>query len=376
MIRSWRSYAGLWPAVALVLLTVSAVAEEPWQAEWNRVLGAAQKEGTVVVSGPPGEIQRQAIVSAWAKAYPGIALQYTAARGSQVLSKVVRERGSGLFNWDVVLASTDPTVFTLIPISALAPLRDALIDPGLANDETWIGGFQAGFVDDAGKFFYSPTGKGGLSLGFVNRDCLSKETISKADDLKKPELFGKIAWYDPMQPGTGSRSTWLLTTGLGEDWLKDLFKGHGITFAHDYRQMTEWLVNCTKPVAIGVPNDVLTQMQRQGIGTHVEELTGRAYFGDPAPGWGGANEDIGWYNNAPHPNAAKIFVNWYLSKDFQQQYADAYETNSRRADTKPGDPDPNHALRGGVTYECRSNEAAIRKLQALQERIKSWGVLG
>ncbi|HXP75086.1 MAG TPA: hypothetical protein VN823_13160, partial [Stellaceae bacterium] len=76
------------------------------------------------------------------------------------------------------------------------------------------------------------------------------------------------------------------------------------------------------------------------------------------------------------PNAAKIFVNWYLSKDFQQQYADAYETNSRRADTKPGDPDPNHALRGGVTYECRSNEAAIRKLQALQERIKSWGVLG
>jgi iron(III) transport system substrate-binding protein len=376
MIDVRRLLGGLLPVAALVLLTTNAVAEEPWQAEWTKVLTGARKEGAVVVSGPPGEIARGLIMSAWAKAFPDIALQYTAARGTQILSKVARERASGLYNWDVVLASTDPTVFTLIPIDALAPLRDAFIDPALASDDIWMLGFQAGFMDDAGKFLYSPTGKVGSTLGYVNRDCVSKETLSKVEDLKKPELTGKIAWYDPLQPGTGSRSTWVLTTRMGDAWLEDLFKGHDITFARDYRQITDWLVDCTKPVAIGITNDVLSEMQKHGIGVQVEGLTGQAYFHGLPQGWGGGNEDIGWYNDAPHPNAARIFVNWYLSRDFQQQYADANVTNSRRRDTKPGDPDTNDLLLPGVIYRCWANEESIRQLRALQQRIKSWGVLG
>ncbi len=133
MSAGWRRLARLLPAVALVCLAAGTVAEQSWQAEYDKVLAAARQEGKVVVSGPPGEIVRQLFASAWAKAYPDITLQYTGARGTQILSKVVRERESGLYNWDVVLASTDPTVFTLIPIHALAPLRDALIDPALTR---------------------------------------------------------------------------------------------------------------------------------------------------------------------------------------------------------------------------------------------------
>ena len=314
----WR---GVLLAALGMLVAGSAIAQEAWQKEWAKVLDAARKEGTVVVSGPPGPFQREAIAGGWEKAYPDIKIEWTGARGTQILSKVVRERETGLYNWDVVLASTDPTVFMLPPIKALAPLRDALIVPDVYDGKKWNGGFNEGFVDAEKKFFYSPMGLAGMNLGFVNRECISKEAFNKVDDLKKPEFKGKVVWHDPLLPGSGSRSTWRLTVDKGEDWLKDFYQNHDVTFSRDYRQMTEWLVTCRKPIAIGMPDDVLTSMQKQGIGAKVEELVGPNYFGHHGDGWAGGNENIGWYDKAPHPNAAKAFVNWYLSQEGQQRYA-------------------------------------------------------
>jgi iron(III) transport system substrate-binding protein len=139
--------------------------------------------------------------------------------------------------------------------------------------------------------------------------------------------------------------------------------------------MTDWLVSCTKPIAMGMPHDVLDPMQQHGIGKTVEELSGPAYAGEVNPGGAGGNESIGLFNNAPHPHAAKIFVNWYLSQDFQQFYATSVNDNSRQAGTKPGDPNPRHVMKQGVQYTNWSNEDATDKIRALQERIKSWNVL-
>ncbi len=362
-------------AVVAVMASGSVYAEEAWQAEWKKTLEAAHKEGAVLVSGPPGVFQRQAITSAWAKAFPNIRLDYTGGRGTQVVAKIVRERSAGLFNWDIIIASTSPTVFSLVPIDAFAPLRDALILPDIQDDKTWIDSFDAGFMDRQKKFFYNAMGTGGQSFGFANRDCVPKSTFGTTADMGKPELKSKVVWYDPTQPGTGSRGTWVLSLALGEEWLKNVFQNQGVTFSRDYKQMTDWLVNCTKPIAIGMPNDVLETMQKHGIGKNIEELSGAAYLGDVIPGGAGGNESIGWFNNAPHPNAAKVFVNWYLSREFQQIYADSVQDNSRRVDTKPGDPDPDHLMKPGVKYVNWSNEDATLKINALQEKIKSWGVL-
>jgi iron(III) transport system substrate-binding protein len=352
-----------------------AFAQGDWKQAWEKVLNAAHKEGVVVVSGPPGAFQRRAITEAWPKAFPKIKLEYTGGRGTQIVAKVVRERQAGLYKWDVILASTSPTVFSYAPINALAPLRDALINPELWDDKTWIDGFEAGFMDDAKKYFYNPLGVTGTALGYVNRDCLKTDAFNKAADMLKPEIKGKIVWYDPTRPGTSSRSTWVMTVANGEKWLEDIFKRQDVTFSRDFRQMTDWVVSCRKPIGIGMVNDNLEPMQKEGIGTNVEEIGGRAYFGDVNPGGAGGNESIGWYNNAPHPNAAKVFVNWYLSREFQQHYADIVKDNSRRVDTKPGDPNPNHVMKPNVKYLNQSNESATRKIHALQKTIESWGVL-
>lgn len=365
-------------AVAAVLFSVAAtqaLAQQAWQTNWATVLDAARKEGVVVVSGPPGVNQREAIVGGWNKAFPDIKIEYTAARGTEIVDKVVRERSANLYNWDIILASTNPTVFSLVPINALAPLRDALILPGIADDKTWIDGFDAGFMDKDKKYLYSPMGYVGEALGFVNRDCVPQATLSKVADLMRPELKGKIGWLDPSRPGSSSRWTWIISLVQGEDWLKNLFDNQNVTFSRDIRQLTDWLVNCNKPVSIGITNDTLQQMQKEGLGQKVEELVGPAYSGNINPGGAGGNESIGWYNQAPHPNAAKIFVNWYLSHDFQQSYANIYQDNSRRVDTTPGNPDPARVMIPGVKYFNWSDQAATLKIEALQADIAKWGVL-
>ncbi len=98
-------------AVMAVMASGSVRAEEAWQAEWKKTVEAAHKEGVVLVSGPPGVFQRQAITTAWAKAYPNIRLDYTGGRGTQVVAKIVRERSAGLYEWDIIIASTNPRSF-------------------------------------------------------------------------------------------------------------------------------------------------------------------------------------------------------------------------------------------------------------------------
>ncbi len=368
---SWWNLSVL---VILLGLTVSP-ASSAWQEEWEKVMVGARKEGTVFVSGPPGAYQRQAITKGWAKAFPDIKLRYTGARGSTIVSKVARERRVGMFNWDIILASANPTVFVYKAINALAPLRDSLIIPDSFDDKKWIHGFDAGFLDDAKKFFYAAIGTAGATLGYTNRDCVPEKKFTSAKDFMKPEFKGKIVWYDPTRPGSSSRSTWVLSLAQGKEWLKNVFTKQAVTFSRDYRQMTDWVVSCTKPISIGMSNNTLQLMQKEGIGTNVKLIGGSAFFKDINPGGGGGNASIGWYNKAPHPNAAKVFVNWYLSQEFQQSYATLVEANSRRLDTEPRDPDPTRLLKPNLKYFNQSTESATLGVKALQAKIKDWGVL-
>jgi iron(III) transport system substrate-binding protein len=343
--------------------------DDAWQSQWNQTLAAARQERTVVVSGPPGADQRQAIADGFQSAYPDIKIEYTASRGTEIISKVVQERQAGQYLWDVIIASTNPTLLSFKPINALAPLRDALIMPELSQDTTWLHGFADGFTDDDKKYLYAALGSS-ATVGYVNRDCVPESTFNSAQDLKSPALADKLAFYDPTQPGTSSRTAWALSKDYGEPWLEDLFRQQKIVYSSDHRQITDWLIACRVGVALGIVNDFILQAQAAGIAENIKEIPASAMFKSSAPGGAGGNTQIAWYNNAPHPNAAKIFVNWFLSKDAQQTVATRTRGNSRRLDTQPGDVGT--AMDPGVAYLNTNTESATRDIQALQDRISAW----
>ena len=106
MKRNRLYYCLIGYTLLVAMMAGRAVAQNDAPAEWKKLVAAAREEGVVVISGPPGAQQRQAITTGWAKAFPDIQLDYTAARGSQIVSRVVRERTAGVFNWDVIATSS------------------------------------------------------------------------------------------------------------------------------------------------------------------------------------------------------------------------------------------------------------------------------
>lgn len=47
-----------------------------WEQQWDKTISAAKKEGKVVVFGPAGDLIRNALIEAFKKSFPAIALEY------------------------------------------------------------------------------------------------------------------------------------------------------------------------------------------------------------------------------------------------------------------------------------------------------------
>ena len=141
-------------------------------------------------------------------------------------------------------------------------------------------------------------------------------------------------WHDPRGAGAGSIQASVIYRGFGEDALKKLLKDQQAVVTTDYRQQVEWLARGRYPLAIGVIKSTLRSFQEQGVGKNIvflkhEKLSSlNSEFGNLVA-----------INKPPHPNAAKVFMNWVLSKEGQSAWAKATGDNSRRVDVPPGDPE-------------------------------------
>jgi ABC-type glycerol-3-phosphate transport system substrate-binding protein len=77
------------------------------------------------------------------------------------------------------------------------------------------------------------------------------------------------------------------------------------------------------------------------------------------------------FKNAPHPNAAKVFINWFLSKDGQVAWEEGFREpvprNSRRLDVPVIDPDtyPDYSNLRGSIWGMDSGFAANQAVSAI-----------
>jgi len=177
----------------------------------------------------------------------------------------------------------------------------------------------------------------------VNKDIVKPEEIKSWKDLLNPKFKGKIASYDPRFPGPGQGvSTWLYRT-FNIDFIKELFLGQQTKFLVDNRGLMEGVVRGTTPILIG------------GIQSEVERFKSSfnnvaVVLPDDAPGYLSAGYSVlKQAKGAPHPNAATIFINWYMSKPGQEVYESTMLETSRRIDVKTGVPDY-LVPRPGLTY--------------------------
>jgi ABC-type Fe3+ transport system substrate-binding protein len=75
-------------------------------------------------------------------------------------------------------------------------------------------------------------------------------------------------------------------------------------------------------------------------------------------------------DQAPHPNAAKVFVNWLLTKEGQTAYATTMKQTSRRLDVPVDHVPPNVRLKPDGKYTPTYKEDMVEMPPALDALLQ------
>ena len=308
-------------AFGVRLLPAYAYAEAGWQKSWDETVAAAKKEGSVVVTASPSPRTRKELEPAFKKAF-GFGLEYMALGGSQATARVEREAAAGVATIDVLL-SGNTELFNLLPAGRLQPIADKLLLPEVADPAQWRQN-KLKFNDPERRYMLQ-TMEYILPDVFINTSIIKKGAITSWEDLLKPEYAGKIASFDPRRGGQGQAIAAYLLDQYQADFIKRLYVGQKVVYTGNRRQLGEWLARGTYPIAIAVATREVENHRKLGV--PIDRI-----FSRDTGGVTGGSSVIKMIKNAPHPNAAVVFLNWFLTREPQQIYQRTNEMVSRRKD--------------------------------------------
>jgi len=301
-----------------------------WEAEWEETVAAAKREGTVVLSGPTRELWRRVLMT-FEQDFPEIEVQYTGANSRDFWPRVYRERELGQYLWDLRVGGPDPQVYAAKDKGVLDPVRPVLLLPEVVDESKWAGGLDGIFFDTEKKYVVGFANFVSF-MAYVNRDIIPETEFQSIEDLTNPRWKGKIVIQDP-RGGAGLNSLQVMLKLYGEDFLKDLLTQQDLVVTSDLRQETEWLIRGRYPIAIGLVPDAFLVFQEQGLKFNIKSLkdSGRSVSTGTA--------GIQLLNRTLHPNAAKVYINWLLTKEVQTRISAATNQNSRHLEVPPADPE-------------------------------------
>src|SRR5918992_1310436 len=300
---------GKFALFAMFALTATAHAQtQNWQKDWEETVAAAKKEGTVVVLGQPSPAMRNVILPRFTERF-GIEVEHVAARSSEVTGKLRTERASGIYSIDAFMSNAGTSFGILYGEKFIDPLKPALIHPDVADPKKWKGG-ELPFADPE-KQYVLLMFKSVDSFMVVNRGIVKEDEMRSAKDLLNPKWRGKISTEDPVAGGgSGVGSAGHFYTEMGPEFVKQLYIDQRAVVQRHRRQLSDWLARGSHPICLTCHIDDMRSLIKEGFPlVEIFELNDMANRLTPAPSL------LTIAKNAPHPNAAKVFVNWMASKE-------------------------------------------------------------
>ncbi len=301
-----------------------------WEAEWDRLQAAARKEGSLVANSGVGAGYREAF-DEFERAFPGIKVEVQSFSSLSLFTPRIRqEREAGIFAWDIGQAPAVASLFaTLKPIGALEPLRPAIFRPDVLDDSAWTDGYAAGWMDLDKTYGYAFGVK--ADKWWINTDLVREDEVRTLNDLLNPKWAGKIIMTDISSGGTWGFAD-VGRLNVGDEPIRRLFVDQKPRFDRDPRRIAEAMARGEFPIANGVLPAFLQEYQAAGLGKNVKavEIPELRYYI--------AGGGLVMYSRAPHPNAARLFANWVLTREGQTIWRKTLQGNSRRTDVEPADP--------------------------------------
>jgi iron(III) transport system substrate-binding protein len=159
-----------------------------------------------------------------------------------------------------------------------------------------------------------------------------------------------------------------MTEGLGKDYIRRMLD-QNLVFSANNRQMLDWVVRGQYPVSLGFPYRLAVPLIEAGL--PIKFLPGEAmkekYY--ISAGSGG----VSVVNRAPHPNAAKVYLNYLLSRQGQLEFVKASMAPSFRVDLPKDLPVMGGIPAKGVEYQLNYKEPYVDLKEEVVEFYKSLG---
>lgn len=327
-------------------------AQAQWEVTWEKTLAEAKKEGRLMLSTALGAQPRTDLVQGLKKAY-GINLETVAARSTETNAKILAERRAGLYLWDVAVGGSTSPYTDLEPGGVIEPMDSYLILPEVTDPaiikKTWYRG-ELWWVDSR-HLLLAPIMFPHPPLA-VNTTMVNPAEFKSYNDFLDPKWKGKLTINDPTQAGTTFQS--FIIQVFGADWLRKLVKQEPVIM-RDQRLQVDWLAKNKNPIALGVKVEVYTEFK--AIGAPIQQVV-------PAEGtWLSGDSAIAMvFNRPPHPNAAKVFINWMMSKEGVTLLSRAVGGQSAREDVTVDFLTQEQLRQPGVKYwEKERKDVSLRK---------------
>jgi iron(III) transport system substrate-binding protein len=335
------------PAARPASPTATTPAPVVVQTEWERTVALAQQEGSVVVYGPPGDLMRKHLTDGFRGAFPGLAVEWSPFQGGEGATKIEAERRADVYAPDILITGTTPVFTQLRPIGALDPIPPALLLPEVTDPQNWLDGrLEYSDRDAALNLVFIAAVK---SILAYDPRQVKAEDMADLYQLLDPRWKGKLVINEPVASGGGGTVTfrWLwhvLGPEKGTEFIQAL-KAQAGAVDRDQRRQIEWVARGRYAIQFGADSALLHELKHEGLTAEILAEF-RDYGGYITPSYG----SVMLINRAPHPNAAKVFLNWLLTKEGQTAYSMASFQPSRRLDVPTSHLQPESVPKPGGQY--------------------------
>lgn len=323
--------------------------------EWQALIAAAKAEGELSIAASSSR-DYDPVYAEFAKKF-GIKTVISYGGGSEHADRILAERRAGIYAVDVGHVGGNTVNRRIIPAGAVAPIMPFLVLDEVKDPSNWYGD-KLWFVDADQKYVIAHSADFEQAFEIFTNTKLVKDSDIAA--LKSPYDFfaekwrKKIVALSPMLGQSGnSYFRYALLPSYGPAWMEKFVKSGIVEFVTNSRLIEDGLAGGKYAFAIFPIAAPLDKMEGQGLPVKRYEHLFEGVDGTMTAG--STAQVVQAYDRAPHPNAAKLFLNWLLSKDGQTFIHDKLRNapnprNSLRKDVPKTNVAPSTIPVEGVKY--------------------------
>ncbi len=366
-----RALAALWLVLSWSATPRAGEARQPWQQEWEKTVQAAKSEGQVTVY-VHSTYAPVLMSGAFEKAFPGIKLSLVSGVENDLERRFSAERRAGKNLADVFMVGVLRS-YDFMQAKYLDPIKPVLLLPEVLDESRWWQG-KHHYSDPEKRYLFRYVASAQLGQISYNTQLVQPKEFTSFWDFVDPKWKGKMLARDIRAPGTGGSAVRLFyySPDMGPEFVRKLFGEMDLTLFRDRRQGLDWLAagkfsicfwceGVEKANTQGLPVDMFGRM-KEGAGLSAGQAI------------------LTLVSQAPHPNAATVFINWFLSRNGQISFqkalgkADEGSPDSLRIDIPKDDVDPRSRRVDGVNYLDTDQWLAMKPvLKAVEDALSQAG---